>query len=305
MSSEAEENKAIARRFLEETMAKGNLDVIDELAAPDFVDRTLLPGQGPTREDYKRSVAEALDTTPITSFIIEEQIAEGEAVVTKYRHSSVQRREVMGIPPTEEEKTVSGIYIHRISGGKITEEWGIIDAVLAMESLAQEIRERERIEQDLRVARTIQQASLPKEVPQLEGWQLSPFYRPAREVGGDFYDFHFLSEGKLGLVTGDATGKGVPAALVMSTTCGMLQLAAQSLEVLFARGGTLSGQRDVVGSHPPQHVRHLFLRHPRPRERNLALRQRRPRSALSVAWWLLRGAESKRDAHGAYARDEL
>jgi serine phosphatase RsbU (regulator of sigma subunit)/predicted ester cyclase len=231
VSSEAEENKAIARRFLEETMAKGNLDVIDELAAPDFVDRTLLPGQGPTREDYKRSVAEVLDTTPITSFIIEEQIAEGDTVVTKYSHSSVQRREVMGIPPTEEEKTVEGIYIHRISGGKITEEWGIIDAVLAMESLAQEIRERERIEQDLRVARTIQQASLPKEVPQLEGWQIAPFYRPAREVGGDFYDFHYLSEGRLGLVTGDATGKGMPAALVMSTTCGMLQLAAQSLEV--------------------------------------------------------------------------
>jgi serine phosphatase RsbU (regulator of sigma subunit)/predicted ester cyclase len=230
VSSEAEENKAIARRFLEETMAKGNLDVIDELAAPDFVDRTLLPGQGPTREDFKRSVAEVLDTTPITSFTIEEQIAEGETVVTKYRHSSVQRREVMGIPPTEEEKTVSGIYIHRISGGKITEEWGIIDAILAMESLAQEVRERERIEQDLRVARTIQQASLPKEVPQLEGWQIAPFYRPAREVGGDFYDFHFLSQGRLGLVTGDATGKGVPAALVMSTTCGMLQLAAQVLD---------------------------------------------------------------------------
>src|ERR671911_301887 len=228
VSSEAEENKAIARRFLEETMAKGNLDVIDELAAPDFVDRTLLPGQGPTREDFKRSVAEALDTTPITSFTIEEQIAEGDTVVTKYRHSSVQRREVMGIPPTEEEKTVSGIYIHRISGGKITEEWGIIDAILAMESLAQEVRERERIEQDLRVARTIQQASLPKEVPQLEGWQIAPYYRSAREVGGDFYDFHPLSEGRLGLVVGDATGKGVPAALVMSTTCGMLQLAAQA-----------------------------------------------------------------------------
>jgi serine phosphatase RsbU (regulator of sigma subunit) len=67
-------------------------------------------------------------------------------------------------------------------------------------------------------------------VPQLEGWQITPFYRPAREVGGDFYDFHLLSEGKLGVVVGDATGKGVPAALVMSTTCGMLQLAAQVLE---------------------------------------------------------------------------
>ena len=47
-------------------------------------------------------------------------------------------------------------------------------------------------------------------------------------MGGDFYDFHLLSEGRLGVVVGDATGKGVPAALVMSTTCGMLQLAARA-----------------------------------------------------------------------------
>ena len=67
-------------------------------------------------------------------------------------------------------------------------------------------------------------------MPTLAGWQITPFYQPAREVGGDFYDFHLLSEGRLGLVVGDATGKGVPAALVMSTTCGMLQAVAQTLD---------------------------------------------------------------------------
>ncbi len=143
--SSAEENKAIARRFLEE-LAKENLDVIDELAAPDFVDRSLMPGQGPTREDYKRSVAEYLEAFPITSFTIEEQIAEGNKVVTKYTESGIQRREVMGIPPTGEEESYEGIYIHRISGGKITEEWDITDAFPALEKLAQEIRKRERIE---------------------------------------------------------------------------------------------------------------------------------------------------------------
>jgi serine phosphatase RsbU (regulator of sigma subunit) len=98
----------------------------------------------------------------------------------------------------------------------------------AMARQQEEAQERQRIEQDLRVARRIQQASLPREVPELEGWEIAPRYQPAREVGGDFYDFHPLSEGRLGLVVGDATGKGVPAALVMSTTCGMLRLAAQS-----------------------------------------------------------------------------
>src|SRR5215216_4833173 len=98
------------------------------------------------------------------------------------------------------------------------------------ENLVQETHERELVEQELGVARSIQQASLPKEVPQLQGWKISPYYRPARAVGGDFYDFHPLPEGRLGVVVGDATGKGVPAALVISTTCGMLQLAAQALD---------------------------------------------------------------------------
>src|SRR5215208_1969817 len=54
MSARSEENKTLVRRFLEE-LDKGNLDIIDELLSPDFVDRSLVPGQGPTREDFKRS----------------------------------------------------------------------------------------------------------------------------------------------------------------------------------------------------------------------------------------------------------
>jgi serine phosphatase RsbU (regulator of sigma subunit) len=113
--------------------------------------------------------------------------------------------------------------------GKIVEDRGVRDASRVWQQrLQQERIERERIEQELQVARRIQQASLPREVPILEGWQISPLYRPAREVGGDFYDFHLLSEGRVGLVVGDATGKGVPAALVMSTTCGMLQAVSEA-----------------------------------------------------------------------------
>ena len=103
------------------------------------------------------------------------------------------------------------------------------------------------------MARSIQQASLPEEVPTLEGWQINPFYQPAREVGGDFYDFHLLSEGRLGLVVGDATGKGVPAALVMSTTCGMLQLAAQGSEA-FSPGEVLSRVNETLVARIPQNM---------------------------------------------------
>jgi serine phosphatase RsbU (regulator of sigma subunit) len=116
--------------------------------------------------------------------------------------------------------------------GKIAEEWGMgtIGSTLRKQRLEQEIRERERVEQELRVARSIQQASLPKEVPQLEGWQISPFYQPAREVGGDFYDFFELSDGRVGVAVGDATGKGMPAALAVSATSSMLRAVAQALD---------------------------------------------------------------------------
>jgi serine phosphatase RsbU (regulator of sigma subunit) len=90
-------------------------------------------------------------------------------------------------------------------------------------------QERERIEQELRVARLIQQTLLPKEVPDVEGYELAAYYQPAREVGGDFYDFLELDENHLGLVVGDVTDKGVPAAIVMATTRTMLRASAQRL----------------------------------------------------------------------------
>ncbi len=92
-----------------------------------------------------------------------------------------------------------------------------------------EARSRERIEQELKVAQLIQQNFLPKELPQLPGWQVSAYYRPAREVGGDFYDFIELPEGKVGIVIGDVTDKGVPAAMVMAATRSLLRASAQRL----------------------------------------------------------------------------
>src|SRR5215217_5085873 len=92
-----------------------------------------------------------------------------------------------------------------------------------------EARTRQRFEQELEVARLIQQNFLPKELPELAGWQIAAYYRPAREVGGDFYDAIELPEGKVGFVIGDVTDKGVPAALVMSATRSVLRASAQRL----------------------------------------------------------------------------
>jgi serine phosphatase RsbU (regulator of sigma subunit) len=190
-------------------------------------------------------------------------------VAFRWSVSGTHLGEWLDVSPTGNHVRATGITLFRIAGGKVMESWTSIDVYPSEEelqwltegsrgtkrddiSLAEgdtapqvwdvltrnltwrlrvaEAKERERVEQELKVARSIQDASLPKEVPKLEGWQITPFYLPAREVGGDFYDFHLLSESRLGLVVGDATGKGVPAALVMSTTCGMLQLAAGALD---------------------------------------------------------------------------
>ena len=95
----------------------------------------------------------------------------------------------------------------------------------AMAKQQQEAQERERIEQELRVARLIQHTLLPKSLPGLEGHQMAVYYQPAREVGGDFYDFLRLPDGRLGLIVGDVSGKGVPAAIVMATTRTLLRAA--------------------------------------------------------------------------------
>src|SRR5918994_6264729 len=88
---------------------------------------------------------------------------------------------------------------------------------------------RQRFEQELEVARLIQQHFLPRELPELPGWQLAAYYRPAREVGGDFYDVIPLPDGRVAFVVGDVTDKGVPAALVMSATRSVLRASAQRL----------------------------------------------------------------------------
>jgi predicted ester cyclase len=227
-----ENNKALVRRFNEEVYNRLNMEVADELLAPNFVSRDALTGEEASREDLKRDIAEQAAISSDLHFSIEEQIAEGDKVVTRIigsgTHDLAEYR-YRGVSPSGLRITIENISIDRVVDGKIVEGRVVNDpSPWWQRRMEQERIERERVEQELRVARRIQQASLPKEVPELEGWQITPYYQPAREVGGDFYDFHLLSEGRLGLVVGDATGKGVPAALVMSTTLGMLQAVSQA-----------------------------------------------------------------------------
>jgi len=220
----SEENKALVRRFVE-AQANADLDTLDKLLAPEFVDHSLQADQEPGREGFMQSVAEEPTIFSYVRANIEDQAAEGDKVITRLTMRRIHDRgPFLGLAPTGMEIKTSAIVIHRIAGDQIAEEWsestGALEAT--RQRLEQEMIERERAEQELQVARRIQQASLPDEVPELEGWQISPYFRPAREVGGDFYEFFELRDGQLGFAVGDATGKGVPAALVMTATCAFL-----------------------------------------------------------------------------------
>jgi serine phosphatase RsbU (regulator of sigma subunit)/predicted ester cyclase len=253
--SKAEENKALVRRFME-ARAKADLNAIEEMMAPNFISHGFIPGQQPGREGLKRWIAEIAATFSNRRRFIEDQVAEGDKVVTRYTlRATHDRRELMGVAPTGREVSYKAIVIHRISGGKIAEEWGLTtsESELMGQRLEQERIERELIEQELGLARSIQQASLPKEVPRLEGWQISPYYQPAREVGGDFYDFFDLEDGRVVVVVGDATGKGMPAALIAEATSNMLRAVAQALGSS-SPGGVLSRVNETLLARIPDNM---------------------------------------------------
>src|SRR5215212_1312573 len=169
----AEENKALTRRFME-AQTNADLDTLDELLSPDFVDHSLQPDQEPGREGYLKAVAEDHAIFSNIRINIEELVAEGDVVISRLKMRRVHDREkFLGVAPTGMELTTTAMVLHRVVGGKIVDEWsestGVAEAM--RQRLEQERIERERIEQELQVARNIQQASLPKEVPALEGWQ--------------------------------------------------------------------------------------------------------------------------------------
>ena len=222
-------NKALVRRLLE-AHAEGDLRALEELLAPDFVAHSRLPGQDPGRDGYMQSAAAQHAALSDMRYIIEYQATDGDTVISRLTmRATHDRGTLFGVAPTGKSWSTAIIVIDRIRGGKIVEEWSADIVTPFLEELEEQTRERERVEQELQVARGIQQASLPREVPTLEGWQTTPYYRPAREVGGDFYDVFELDDGQVGIVVGDATGKGVPAALVVTATCSMLRAVAQAL----------------------------------------------------------------------------
>ena len=119
--SSADKNKALVRRFLE-AHANGDLDAVEEMLAPDFVNHNLLPGQEPDLQGYLRSFTQYHAAFSHTRYVIEKQMAEGDEVMTIFTASSTHDRgEWMGLAPAGKEFKALLILVHRIVAGKIAE----------------------------------------------------------------------------------------------------------------------------------------------------------------------------------------
>ena len=131
----SEQNKALIRRLIKE-VEQGNLDVVDELLAPDFVDHDLLPDQEPDREGYKRGLAEDSAAFSNIHITIEDQIAEGDKVVTRFTwRGTHDGGTFMGRDPAGKKVEARAIFVHRIANGKVKEEWSASDTLKLMHQL--------------------------------------------------------------------------------------------------------------------------------------------------------------------------
>ena len=123
-----EENKAIARRHFEEFWTKGDLAVADEIYSPSTVGHCgNLPDQTSYPECEKELVRQDLIAFPDGVATVEDQIAEGDKVVTRWRFSGTQRGELYGHPASGNTVSVAGFHVHRIVDGRIVEVWALGD----------------------------------------------------------------------------------------------------------------------------------------------------------------------------------
>jgi steroid delta-isomerase-like uncharacterized protein len=133
----SETNKTVSRRFFEEVFGKGKLNVLDEIIATDHVNTGpgTLPELPTGPEGAKQLVTVYRNAFPNVHFTIDEQIAEGDKVVTRWTADGTHQGELVGIPATGKMSTVTGIAIDRIVDGKIAESWGIFDQFGMMQQL--------------------------------------------------------------------------------------------------------------------------------------------------------------------------
>lgn len=131
----AEENKAIVRRFWG-VWEEGNIDLVDELLAPDYTNHTPASPDQPTGpEGVKGVVAMFQSAMPDLRVVVEDMIAEGDKVAVRYTLEGTHEGELFGVPPTGRRLSIKSISVERVSNGKIQEHWRITDSLDMMQQL--------------------------------------------------------------------------------------------------------------------------------------------------------------------------
>jgi steroid delta-isomerase-like uncharacterized protein len=131
----SKENKALIRRYVEECIGKGDISLMDELLAPNYVMH--MNADNFDLQGYKQFQPSVLAGFPDGHWVIEDMVAEGDRVAWRYSFYGTHLGEFMGLPATGKQLRLSGILVSRIAGGRIAEEWEIYDAMGMMQQLSQ------------------------------------------------------------------------------------------------------------------------------------------------------------------------
>ena len=127
--------KSLNRRFYDEVLNKGNLDVVDELVDEDMVEHVPLPGQAPGREGLKEAIKMLRVAFPDLHFEIHAELEEGELVAAVSTMTGTHQGEFMGMPPSGNTFSTLSLDVSRIRNGKLVEHWGLIDNADVTEQL--------------------------------------------------------------------------------------------------------------------------------------------------------------------------
>lgn len=130
-----EENKRFMQRFVEETINRKNLDAIDEMVVEDFVEHVPFPGQGPGREGLRQAISGMLSAFPDLRWTVDEQIAEGDTVVTRFTMTGTHRGDFLGIPPSGRTFETWGVVIDVLRDGRFAESRILLDSAGLMAQL--------------------------------------------------------------------------------------------------------------------------------------------------------------------------
>jgi len=130
-----DEKKQVIRRFVDEVLNAGNLDVLDELVAEDFVEQLPFPGQGPGREGLRYAVGIFHQAFPDLHWTIDEQVAEGDTVVSRFTMTGTHGGPFLGIPATGKAVKVWGVVIDVVRDGIFAESRIIMDTMALMQQL--------------------------------------------------------------------------------------------------------------------------------------------------------------------------